>query len=347
MKKSLLFAAAVLLSWFLLAVALRWIWPFPAAALFAAAVDPAVRTLSEKLHVRRAFASAVCVTGVLLLMGMILAAVTWRALYEVGELIDRLPELAVSVTGSVQSLRTSLSRMFASAPPQVTGFLADQLDRIGTRVSSLGPDLAGRVLSVLSHAVQQLPSLLLGIGTCILATYFLSARLDRVIAFIKRQIPVRYHTKAVHMRAAAVGSLGRWLKAQLLLIVITFGQLAISFCLLRVEYAVVLALLIGLLDALPVIGTGTVLLPWAAVNMIAGRYSFAIGLLVTYAVTVVTRNALEPKLVSAQAGVDPVVTLLAMYLGFRLLGVGGMILFPIVVMIAAHLHETGVIRLWK
>ena len=120
---------------------------------------------------------------------------------------------------------------------------------------------------------------------------------------------------------------------------VTFLILTAGFFFLRVEYALLFALLITIIDALPVFGTGTVLIPWSMAQFLRGDTRCGVGLLLLYAVAALTRQALEPRLVGKQVGLNPVLTLLALYTGYRLLGVGGMIVFPIAAMLFKQLWD--------
>ena len=121
---------------------------------------------------------------------------------------------------------------------------------------------------------------------------------------------------------------------------ITFSELLVGFLLIRQRYSLLLAFLITLLDALPVFGTGTALVPWAVFTLLFGFPPKAIVLLALYLCTLITRNTLEPKLLSAQAGLPPIASLMAMYLGARAFGVAGMVLFPLLLLLAAQMLRT-------
>ncbi|MFQ8761084.1 MAG: AI-2E family transporter [Intestinimonas sp.] len=121
---------------------------------------------------------------------------------------------------------------------------------------------------------------------------------------------------------------GGWLKAQGMLMLITFGELTLGFLFLGVDLSILLAALTALVDALPVFGTGTVLIPWALLELLSGRFSMALGLFVLYLIVSLVRSLLEPKLVGDRVGLPPLAALLCMYVGFRAFGVVGMVLSP-------------------
>lgn len=133
--------------------------------------------------------------------------------------------------------------------------------------------------------------------------------------------------------------LGHWIQAQIKLLGVTFLILFLGFLLLRIRFSLLLGLGIALLDALPIFGTGTVLIPWGLLSMLSGDIHLGIGLMILYGAAALSRNVLEPKILGAQMGVSPLLTLLSIYVGYRLSGVLGMILLPILTMLGAEIME--------
>ena len=132
-------------------------------------------------------------------------------------------------------------------------------------------------------------------------------------------------------------SLGGWLKPQFHLSAFTYGIVSVGFLVLGIPYAPAWAVLVALVDAKPILGTGTVLLPWALVCLLQGESLRAIGLLCTYAAAFMTRTVLEPRIMGRQLGMDPLITLLAVYVGYRLWGFPGMLFTPILASAAKSL----------
>lgn len=139
-------------------------------------------------------------------------------------------------------------------------------------------------------------------------------------------------------------TLGAWLRAQGKLMGVTFLILTAGFFFLRVEYALLFALLITIIDALPVFGTGTVLIPWSMAQFLRGDTRCGVGLLLLYAVAALTRQALEPRLLGGSLGLPPVVTLAALYVGYRVMGVAGMIVFPLLAVFCCQLYRSIIAR---
>ena len=133
----------------------------------------------------------------------------------------------------------------------------------------------------------------------------------------------------------------KYIKSYMILMVITFVELSAGFLILGIEYAIGLAALIALIDLLPVLGTGGVLIPWLIINIILGNYGLAISLLVLYVVITVIRNILEPKIIGQQIGVHPLAMLVSMYVGLRLFGFVGVFAMPILLVVIKGFRESG------
>jgi predicted PurR-regulated permease PerM len=128
---------------------------------------------------------------------------------------------------------------------------------------------------------------------------------------------------------------------------ITFIELSIGLLILRVNNAIPIALGIALFDIFPILGTGGIVIPWSLISLLTGNTFLGIGLLVLYAAITLVRNFIEPQIIGDQLGLNPLVAIISMYLGFVWMGVGGMILMPISVQILLTLQNKGVIRLYK
>ena len=214
------------------------------------------------------------------------------------------------------------------------------------RAAELAGQVSSAVLQGAGRAMAALPRVLLACGTTVLAVFFTLSAYPAVRGFFRRQLGSRLE-RARGVKSSVFATLGKWLKAECILLAVTFCQLLAGLLLMRQEYALLLAALIALIDALPVFGTGTVLVPWAAVECLLGAVPRGIALLALFAVISVVRSVLEPKLMAAQAGLPPLASLCAMYVGFCAMGVAGMVLAPMALMLVKQLRDGGYIRLWR
>ena len=142
-------------------------------------------------------------------------------------------------------------------------------------------------------------------------------------------------------------------KAYLLIILITFAELSLGLSVLRLigvfesSYIVIIAAITAVLDILPILGTGTVLIPWSLYSFVSGNIGLGIGLAIIYATVFVIRQVIEPKLVAGQLGLSPIVTIAALYFGLKLFGVIGMFVTPVFIIMLKLLNDEGIIHLWK
>ena len=162
-----------------------------------------------------------------------------------------------------------------------------------------------------------------------------------------RLIPQRWRERSDEVMSRLRQALGGWVKAQLMLMGVTFVLVTTGLFLLRIDFALLFGALIALIDALPLFRVGTVLIPWALIELLCGNMASAVSLIVIYGIVALVRSLLEPKLVGGQIGLSPIVTLISMYVGFCSAGILGMILFPIAVIMLKQFNDKGYIKLWK
>ena len=312
----------LLLCWIGVRYVLLWLLPFLIALGLAYLMEPSVCFLREKLRLRRGFVSAVLS---LLLLALLLAVLTVLCL----NLQQRLEQFCAACPKSLQSW---LERALSDGSQQLTAWF--------TRFSA-------RCVSAAAEAVMELPSVFLFTATTVLAIFFTAAQFPRIMDFLRRQLPPQKLRQAGGVKENLLSTLAKWFKAQCILLSVTFAELLLGLLLIRQPYALLLAAVIAVIDALPVFGTGTVLLPWAVICLLLQQTPKAIALGAIYAVITLVRSFLEPKVMAAQVDLPPLAALMAMYIGFCTLGVAGMILFPVALLFLKQLRDTGYLHLWK
>lgn len=342
------YGAAVLgICYLAIRYALVWLLPFLLALALAAAVEPLIALLRRKMHLKRGFLAAVltlAVVGLVVTLLLWLLSQLWRQSID---FLQRLPQLLAGAPQLLEQISQRLDTFCAGCPASMRQWVEDFFSTLSDQFSQAAGQLSGVLLRFLTSLAGALPQAALFCGTTVLAIFFTASSFPQLKAFLLRQLSQERLAGARAVKGSVVGALVKWLRAQLLLISITFFQLLAGFLLLRQPYALLLAVLIALIDALPVFGTGTVLLPWAVVCFLAGGMPKGIALTALYTLIFLVRSIMEPKLMASQAGLSPLVALLAMYVGFCAMGVGGMILFPLLLLLVKQLHDSGVIAWWK
>ena len=322
---------------FLLAPAL----PFIAAWGIAAAVQPLAGFLAEHTRIPRRALCIILVCGILALIGLI---ITWTCIFLTNELTDLITNLSSEAEAILEDFENIIGGISKKLKlPQgvllgegyihklVTSFVNDTLSAIASRV----PDMLGRIIS-------KLPGIILFTIVTLIASLYLSADYKKIGEAAGRLLPDKARAILSYGGRRLGSALVKYLKAYLLIALITFTELSIGFFVLRVEYALIVAAIIAIADALPVLGAGAALLPWAAISLLRGDYYRGIGLIVIYVVVLVVRQFIEPRIVGGVSGLHPIAALAAMYCGLKLFGVAGLFIFPFAAIIAGELflqHE--------
>ncbi len=329
-------AAAFAMAWLSLKYLLPLLLPFLLGAALALAAEPAVRLLHSRLHLPRSIAAGLgvgtallCLLSLLLLLGALLVR-------ELRALVGILPDLEQTAVSGLSALESYLLKLSGKLPAMLSEPVTRSVQGFFSSGTVLVDQLAQRLPALASAVFSHVPGSALTVGTGLLSGFMISARLPKLRRWLSR----RPFWEKLRTWRPALGSLraalGGWIRAQLKLCLLSCGIVTVGLLLLRIPYAPVWGLLTALVDAIPVLGTGTVLLPWAFVCLVQGNRLRALGLVVTYLAALLARSFLEPRLVGRQLGLDPLLTLAALYAGFRIWGVGGMLLAPLLCVAASE-----------
>ncbi len=326
-------------------LALRYLLPLVLPPLLgvlaAAALSPLIELLSRRFSLRRNVSAFLCVTGLLGLLMLLGYLLGHMLLLELQGLYGRLPELLSAASRSLTALGQWAERLGAALPGGAGDAFSSWAGQLTGAVGTIAASLYEGLFSAVSGFLGRLPDVLLFLLTMLLSCYFAAGELPRLRALIREHAPAGFRRRWGPLAASMRRVLGGWVRAQLLLMGVTFLILLAGLWILGIPFPLGPALGIALLDALPLFGTGTILLPWGLGRMIAGDFHMGLGLMILYGAAALCRNVLEPRLLGAQAGVSPLLTLGAIYLGYRVSGFLGMVLLPMALMVAAELWEAS------
>ncbi|MBR7095135.1 MAG: sporulation integral membrane protein YtvI [Clostridia bacterium] len=316
LSETLLFLVLLLLVGFL---AVRYLLPvaFPFLLGWGAALllRPAVFRLCKRTRLPRRLVSAVTVILLLLVGLLLIYALVSRLALEVRGFFASLTDLP--------SLLSELRAMLEGSP--VLSYFSEYVEALLLRTVEA---LASRVPAFVGEAVLTLPGVVLSLLVFAVATVYFSMDLDRVHAAVREVLPAGLARRLGDLREGAFRVGGAYLRSYLVLSGAIFLVMLLGLTLLRVRYAFFLALLLTGVDILPVVGVGTVLVPWGILSLALGNTPQGIGLFALFAVSEVVRQVLEPRLLGSTLGVHPLTSLLSLYLGARLFGLFGVILAP-------------------
>ncbi|ERI76316.1 sporulation integral membrane protein YtvI [[Clostridium] symbiosum ATCC 14940] len=322
--------------------------PFWIALFLSAILQPITRLLSGKLGLKKKGLSTI----VLFLFYLLLFCILIFGIAEVtnlfGDLFQSFPDYYKdTIVPALGSLGNSIEQIFSIIPnefrPDMAGLqmsIMTWIEKIVSAISQYGLTFAGNVISGFTSSI-------LSVLMTILLSYFITVQYDTVVAFLKCQLPDKIRTFGADIKPLLKNSVVKYLKATLILMFITFIELAIGLSIIKGSNPIGMALGIAIFDALPVFGTGGIMIPWIIIELLSGNYALAGGLLILYIIITIMRNILDPKILGSQLGINPIVVLLAVLIGGRLLGVLGMIFFPITAYVLTVLHDAGKIKLYK
>lgn len=340
------FAVIAVIAYLILKYALGWVMPFALGFIFAALTQPAARRLNKRTGINIQVCGVVSVIFIFAVFAFICFICASRILEGLSNFTAVLPGLAAQFTAGLTTLSERLSVILKKMPHLAGVNIDTSLGNISMQILKL-TSLADGTGKFIQSVVTSMPGMLLNIVVTVIAACFISADYPKVTGFLIRQLPERYRKTAVGLKSFFLNTVAKLIRAYLTLMFITFCELSAGLLLIRIPHAVAVAALIAVVDILPVLGTGTVMIPWVVIELIMGDFYKALGLALVYAIITVVRNILEPKIVGSHLGLHPLVTLAAIIIGLKSMGFAGMILFPIIIILLKHLRESGIIKLWN
>lgn len=318
--------------------------PFIIGFLVALVLQKPVAFLAQKTHIKRGIWSAFSVVLIIVVLFSLLIWLGIKLYNEMLSFADSLTGLIPSVTETFSSLSDRFESILTRLPDSIEGPVRALPTQLATSLAGYLGELVG---ALTTSVVTGLPSFLITFIVTIIAGIFITADYNRITAFILRQFSPKMQDIIMQAKNLFMQSVFKMLGSYLLLMFITFLELSIGFKLMKMENVIALALIISIIDVLPVLGVGTVLVPWGLIELILGKTLFGVELLGLYLIILVVRNILEPRIVGKNVGLPPLVTLIAIYVGLQSFGIFGMFLFPITVIVVVNLQKAGIIHIWK
>lgn len=315
--------------------------PFILGYIFSALVNPLASFLQKRLKIPRGLSAVLVLVLIIGGLGSIVTFVIFKVVDEVRNLYANFPEIYAGIQADLERWKQMFSGVYDSLPANIQTALSDLGENLSAQAARFINSKSMPVVDSAGNVAKALPGFLVGLIVFILSSFFMVSDAKTVSSFVNRILPERFME-----RMRAVGSqikiyLGGYFKAQLTIMSVVFVILFAGLTILNKDYALLIAIGIAVLDALPFFGSGAALWPWALVSFINGQIPTGIGLMVLYVIIIATRQLIEPKIVSNRIGMNPLLTLMSMYMGYRLLSIGGMILGPILLMLIVSFYKAG------
>ena len=317
-----------------------FLFPFTLALFFSIMTQPFSRFLEKKLKFSQKIATIV---SIILFLVIFLGFISLSALRLSGE-IYKLSINLNKYSKEAQSLwNTAIDKVYSLLGYFPEGF-DEQVKNSINGFIRMGTSKLGSFINSLINFITSIPTIILYICITILSTFFISLDKNKIMAFLEQQFPKSWIKKVYNIKREMFNVLGSYIRAQIILMTICFFELLISFNILsflkfNLQYPLIFSIVICIIDALPILGAGAVLLPWSLISFVTGDINLGLALLVIYFLVLSVRQMLEPKLISQNLGVHPLVTLISMYSGFKFFGVIGFLIGPVVMIILKNVFS--------
>ena len=316
--------------------------PFVLALIVSWLLNPLVRLLQKRLGLPRGLLSVLLVLLAFGAVGGACFALCHSLFTELSSLLENWKLVWDSLQTGVSAVGTWLDGLLAHLPEEVSSFLDEVLERAWAAVSAWVTAAVPLVGNWAGGMAMGIPSFVVGLVVFLLGTYFITADYPHYRFLLTDRMPQGARRFLERIRTTALGAFAGYVRAEVLISVVVFFILLVGFFLLGQPYAVLLALVLAVMDFIPIIGSGTVMVPWAVVDLILGNWSRAFGLMAVWGVVCVFRRVAEPKAVGSQTGLSPILSLISMYVGMELGGVLGMILGPILCLVVLNICRSGI-----
>ncbi len=326
--------------------------PFFIAGIIALMIEPIIKFTMNHFQWSRRVSSIIIITAtILLLVGIVIGG----GIATVGQLIKYTKNIGPFITDLIQALETGFKEISVSLeqyiPKEVITTLINSITNFVSNAGMYIQNVLGKVLEI----ALSVPTIILNVIVTILALIFFTKDRIYIIDLMEQHFPKKWIESVKKVVKEILATFGSYLKVYGKILMITFSELFLAFSILKaigfpLQNTFLLALVIGIVDILPVLGVGTVLIPWGLWEFIVGNIAFGIALAIIYVIILIVRQFIEPKLVSQQLGVHPLITLFAMYTGFKLFGFVGLIFGPVLLMVLKCVFskplEKGFFKSW-
>ncbi len=318
--------------------------PFVAALVAAAILNPLVKWVQRQIGWSRQVVTLLLLLLLFGLVGLGLGLLTFAAGNELVALAQNWSGLLASLQEVLNQLESLFARLWTLVPTQLYDFVQTASDSLVDWLNHTTPTLVQRLANYTTDKAMGVPSFVVALVIFVMATYFLTADYPYLRTRAVQNMDEGVLQFLSQVRATALGAFGGYLKAELLLSVGVFFILLAGFLIIRQPYGLLLALGLAVLDFIPIVGAGTVMVPWAVIALFTRDYPAAIEIMVIWGVVAMFRRVMEPKFVGDQTGLSPILSLVSIYVGMKAAGVLGMILGPIFMLVLLNLAGMGLFR---
>ena len=323
--------------------------PFALAAIIAVLITPLSKKLSKTLKLPRRVVSVVLTLMIFFAVAAALYFAASKLISELGTIANNLSSDPEAVSRTIDEFLTKLEWIGERFSFVGKILESDAIKQFGLDLDRIVPETVSSILSSVTEAVPRvavgfvakIPDAALFVVVLAISTYYFCSDGERIFNSLTSVLPDHWQKKLPGIREKLYLTLTGYLKAYLLIMLLTFCEVFLGLSILGVEYAFIISLVVAVVDILPILGTGTVLVPWTIFSFASSNYKMGIGLLVIYGVVSLVRQIAEPKIVGNSLGLHPLATLASIYISVKLIGIPGFFLGPVIALLFASFFRSG------
>ncbi len=325
---------------------LPWLMPFIIAIILSALLQRPINYLSHKFNIGYKICACVLMGLMFFFLGSIIFILGYQIIDNVSSFVAKI-SINIDNQYLVNSNISKLDAVINALPEVISKPIFELRNLLSGDLRDILKNGVVYISSYLGKLVASFPSILVGFIITVVASFFFCMDYGFIKKFVKAQIPEKYIDHIYDMKIYMTNTLLKMFKSYFFIMCITFLELSIGMLILGIDFPFIVAAIICVVDILPVLGTGTVLIPWAIISIISGNLMFGLKVLIIYAVITIVRNIIEPKIVGQQIGLNPIVTLVVMYIGLKAFGILGVFTFPLLMIILIQFQKKGIIHIWN
>lgn len=317
--------------------------PFLVAYIISLIVDPIIKWLNKKTSISRKICSVIVLVSIFMLITSIIVLGGIKLIQEATNLLGGLNTYLEKTVNFVLDISTKIDFKNISISEEVVKLFQSTIQEYLNVFINYIKEFLNKIIDYITG----IPNIFVNVIITILATYFITSDKFYILDRMEHHLSKKMVGKIIKHVKSITSSLGSYIKAEITLSVITFLIVLTGlniFCLIgmEIEYPILMALLIGFVDVLPILGAGSVMVPWSIILCLNNNYSLALSVLGLFIFTVVVKQIIEPKLVSKHISIHPIFTLISMYTGFKIIGIIGLIVGPIILIVLKNIFAENI-----
>lgn len=309
--------------------------PFLIAFIIAYSVQKPSVYISQKIKLKGEICAVILAIFIFILLSLIIIFTVYYFFLKAKDLFLNISGILEDISKILAEVQTKFLGMFENLPFEINisaeNLVSNFLENSVEKITSFFSSFAGNI-------VKGAPTFLFGMIVTLVASCYIAKDYKRLLKFYRNLFGENVYSKTHRIKEIVFNSVIKFIKGYLLLMLFTFFELLVGFYILKVRYAVVLALIVSIVDLLPILGTGTVLVPWGLLEITLSNPR-GFGIIILYIFIIFARNFAEPKVIGKQIGINPLFTLTAMFAGLKIMGFAGLIIFPVLLIVIIEYYK--------